>query len=632
MAIKKVIEIDVNEQGAVSGIDNLNKAIDTTEKSTKSLRTQLREAQLEVATLSEKFGATSQEAVNAAKKAALLKDAIGDAKALTDAFNPDAKFSALSGSLTGVAGGFAAVQGGLGLIGAESENVEKLLLRVNSAMALSQGLQALGESVDSFKQLGAVATNALKGIRSGLAATGIGLFLVALGTVVAYWDDIKEAVSGVTEEQEKAIALTKEQTETTNKQLESVLAQEETLKRQGKTEKEIAQIKLKAYNDAIKAKNDELKAVIAVRDAELAGAKRNFEFLKKLINIGAEFSLIGLRAIAFQADLIIGVINKASNLLGKGNIINFNANDFITKTKNQIANFTAGFIFDVAETDAKTAEDIEKARLELIKLQNSADAIVNEQNKRQKEAKAKKVEKPKLEDSPELIREQMIAKARMDMDKALAQNKIEQEKLRSNAVIEANNKILENSMYLDKMEKEFNEERIQERYKMLDNLAYIFGAETDLGKAALIAKQALMAKELFLEIKKTITFATLTEAKAGASTASGVAETAKVGFPQNIPLLIAYAAQAFGIMSSVKAAVSKVKSATGAGGGGGGSFSSTPTVSQAPSFNLIGNTGVNQIAQTIAGQTQPVKAYVVAKDVSTQQELDRNKVNSVRIG
>jgi len=47
----------------------------------------------------------------AAKRASELKDRIGDAKALTDAFNPDAKFKALTASLSGVAGGFAAAQG-----------------------------------------------------------------------------------------------------------------------------------------------------------------------------------------------------------------------------------------------------------------------------------------------------------------------------------------------------------------------------------------------------------------------------------------------------------------------------------------------------------------------------------------
>ncbi len=90
-----------------------------------SLKAQLREATAEVTKLSEQFGASSKEAVQAAKRAAELKDQIGDAKSLIDAFNPDAKFKALTASLSGVAGGFAAAQGAIGLFGVESENVEK---------------------------------------------------------------------------------------------------------------------------------------------------------------------------------------------------------------------------------------------------------------------------------------------------------------------------------------------------------------------------------------------------------------------------------------------------------------------------------------------------------------------------
>ena len=103
-----------------------------------SLKKQLREAQNDVQALSDKFGATSQQAINAAKKAAELKDRIGDANALTDAYNPDAKFKGFAQTLQGVVGGFTAVQGALGLVGVESDQVEKTLLNVQSAMALSQ--------------------------------------------------------------------------------------------------------------------------------------------------------------------------------------------------------------------------------------------------------------------------------------------------------------------------------------------------------------------------------------------------------------------------------------------------------------------------------------------------------------
>jgi hypothetical protein len=199
--------------------NSIDLKVDT--KSTESLRTQMRKAQQEVAELSMKFGATSKAAIDAAKRASELKDAIGDAKALTDAFSPDAKFKALSGSLQGVVGGFTAVQGAIGAFGTKSEEVEQALLKVNSAMALSQGLQSVGESVDSFKNLGAViksttafqflynaatatatavqtafgvATTAtstgFKVLRGAIMATGIGALVVGLGLVISNFDAI----------------------------------------------------------------------------------------------------------------------------------------------------------------------------------------------------------------------------------------------------------------------------------------------------------------------------------------------------------------------------------------------------------------------------------------------------------
>ena len=50
-----------------------------------------------------------------------------------------------------------------------------------------------------------------------------------------------------------------------------------------------------------------------------------------------------------------------------------------------------------------------------------------------------------------------------------------------------------------------------------------------------------------------------------------------------------------------------------------------------PQFNVAGNAGVNQIASTLANQ-QPIKAYVVGKEVSTQQSLDRNIVKNATLG
>ena len=122
----------------------------------KSLKAQLKEAVMEVQKLSNAYGATSKEAIQAAKRAGELSDRIADSKDLVKSFNPDAKFDSLSRSIGGVLNGFQAYEGALGLIGVEGEQVQKTLLKVQSAMALAQGLQGIGEARDSFKQLGGV--------------------------------------------------------------------------------------------------------------------------------------------------------------------------------------------------------------------------------------------------------------------------------------------------------------------------------------------------------------------------------------------------------------------------------------------------------------------------------------------
>jgi hypothetical protein len=61
----------------------------------------------------------------------------------------------------------------------------------------------------------------------------------------------------------------------------------------------------------------------------------------------------------------------------------------------------------------------------------------------------------------------------------------------------------------------------------------------------------------------------------------------------------------------------------GASGGGG-----------APQFNVVGNSGVNQLAQTLGGQSEqaPIQAFVVANDVTTAQGLNRNIVTNASLG
>jgi hypothetical protein len=65
----------------------------------------------------------------------------------------------------------------------------------------------------------------------------------------------------------------------------------------------------------------------------------------------------------------------------------------------------------------------------------------------------------------------------------------------------------------------------------------------------------------------------------------------------------------------------------GVGGGGGGGVTA-PTMS-APQFNVVGQSGVNQLASL---NQQPIQAYVVSGQVTSQQALDRNRLENATLG
>lgn len=393
MAEKRTIELEIKDN-------------------TKSLKAQLKEAQAEVAALADKYGATSQQAVNAAKRAAELKDQIGDAKALTDAFNPDAKFKALSASLTGVAGGFSAVQGAMGLVGAEGEDIQRAMLKVQSAMALSQGLQSLGEARDSFKQLGAVASNtfkslssesslagkataalgpvwkavglsgktALSGIRAGIAATGIGLLVVALGTIVAYWDDIKAAVGGVTTELKNNIALSKIQVESAQKQVDLFDLQENSLRLQGKSEKEILQLRMIRLKNLAKEQEEDIKLAENKKKLEVAAAERNQKLLKGYVTMQLETMLLPFRSIGLMVDGLILTLNQGLKALGKSEIQLKTVNEYISEFREYAAEGLASMIFDPKEIAAESDKEISALKIALAKTKSEIDGAQLEIN------------------------------------------------------------------------------------------------------------------------------------------------------------------------------------------------------------------------------------------------------------
>ena len=162
---------------------------------------------------------------------------------------------------------------------------------------------------------------------------------------------------------------------------------------------------------------------------------------------------------------------------------------------------------------------------------------------------------------------------------------------------------------------------------------------SDFQRGLIIAEQTMLAIRLAMRIADTISFATTEASKTATAAvgatarstmaiAEGAAQTAKVGFPQNIPMLIGYAIQAAAIIATVVKATKKASSID------------TPKTSGSvakPSYSIVGNTratsgGQNATTSAVQDSNQePIKAYVVSTEVTTQQEADRQVANNSSI-
>lgn len=152
-----------------NSLDNVDDATQRVNQSNKSLKAQIKEATIDLIQAQEKFGDYSKEALSAAKNLAQLRDKIAEAGETANLFDPGKKFQAVAGAVSAMASGFAVAQGAMGLFGAESEEVEKTLLKVQSAMALSQGLSTIADSAKDFQRLKAIVVDALKSIATAKA-------------------------------------------------------------------------------------------------------------------------------------------------------------------------------------------------------------------------------------------------------------------------------------------------------------------------------------------------------------------------------------------------------------------------------------------------------------------------------
>lgn len=576
MAEKKTIELEIKTD------------------SVKSLRTQLREAQQEVQILSEKFGATSKEATEAARRAAQLKDAIGDAKALTDAFNPDAKFKALTSSLGGVASGFTAYQGAMGLAGVESKELEKQLLKVQAAMALSTGLQQMGEARDSFVQLGAVIKtkliSAFSSLKSALISTGIGLFVIAIGVLIANFDKLKNVVSENTANAQKFADSTRMEGVAARETANDFAEYERTLKRLGYAEDEIR-----------KKRGNKLKDAIASTEKEIEANKKLYKEQLKNLETVYSYDKLGLNA-------------------------------------------TGRALYGSEEDAAKTREYIQGLRKDLEKLKNDQFDLEQKEKDAQKESektkdKVVKTNKEKKESNEDYYQDylkklEMQRAEELGLDDFIIEDKKDKkekdliaEQEHTDALIKAweyqaseNLRIEKEKEAAKKLLRQQELNAVQDTFTTIANLAELFA-----GKSRKQQKAAF-------EIQKAanIANATIDTYKAAQGAYASLSSIPVVGV--GLGIAAAAAATSAGLLNVKRIASQKFGSTptSGGGGGGGGTTPSTPNTSSgviAPKFNIVGGSA-NQL-NTL--QQQPIQAYVVSGDVTSAQSLDRNRIKNATL-
>jgi len=616
MAEKKVIELDLQT--------NLG-----------SLKSQLKQAQADVQILSEKFGDTSKEAIAAAKSAAILKDKIGDAKALTDAFNPDAKFKALSGSLTGVAGGFSVVTGAMGAFGAQSEDVEKALLKVQSAMALASGAQAVGESIDSFKQLGAVVKSTFSAMTTASKAFlvgGIGLIIAAVGLIIANYDDWFGASKKVAEQQKVISEQAKEQRQNIAKESGEFATLISRLKTTNEGSKERADLIKKIngqYGTTLKNIKDETKFQESL-NKELASyleyqkakyqLQKNEEFIIKNLEKQDELRAKIAKAEKDKDKAIKDGAGKQKRTLEEGITTYVNLNEAADKALEK-ANET------ISESN-KALEAAEKRFTAYGSAANTAaknvDKLTNSGTKYVEQTKDKvdKVEKNNDKefesyDKLEYKKAQLLKHSELTLQGHVNETvRIQQEAAEYELLILQGKAT--KAAQIDEAAHSKKVELAKAGLSAIAQITELFGKKSE--KAA---KQAF-------KIQKAANIASALVTTYQSATAAYASQFTPLPDPSS-PVRGAIAAGiaiASGLANVAKIGQQKFEGGAISGGGGGGNNAGGGGSVVSPNFNVVGNSGINQLAQL---QQTPTKAYVVSGDMSTAQSLDRNRIENATL-
>lgn len=653
MAEVKNIKINVDTAAATQSMENLAKATHDVSASFEEvygdlqpLTTRMGEAEDRLYELANAGQTTTQEykdllkTVGDYRKVQIKTDMAVDAAATTLG-------QKLGGALNGVTAGFSAAQGIMGTFGVESEQVESALLKVQSAMAIQQGIEGIRESISSFKALGDMikATSAFQKVLTGLqwlyntalAANPVVAIVAGFAALVAVGYKLITMFQESAQANEQAAASIKKNTEALNQQIAASQRASEALRIKNGHEYNMAKASGASAEALRKLALKHADEEIALEKATLATARNTYEKEKNTL---ANYKSLGMsdEVIEKQRELVtksrealkeeytdLKEAYKNRQAIALQNQVEVRQEQTDAK-KEALAN--AQSLND--EMAAKRKEDLEKIKesqreaTDVFKSEYELQVRAIEEKYKAEIALAEKYHKSTVELKKARDKElydlemKQVDLTREGLDKvdALRATSIkktkefqELEKKGLQGVAESRQRLFDLETQLDEKRKKAQEDALVAVASSLGQIADLFGEQSKAGKAAAIAEATI---NMFLSAQK-----------AYAATV-GVPVVGPVLAPINAGLAIAAGIKNIKSIASVKTP------------NGGGSESSVPSANsftsamqpQAPSFNVVGNSGVNQLAQL---QQTPVQAYVVSGQVTTAQSLDRNRVENATL-
>jgi hypothetical protein len=298
-------------------------------------------------------------------------------------------------------------------------------------------------------------TKAMKGLKTALLATGVGAIIVALGTIVAYWEDIKGAVSGLSKEQKKRNADLEKEKELTQANLDNIDATENTLRLQGKSEQEILDMKLAQLDIQLDQQRQTIENAKVQKQTQIEASERNNKIAQNTIRI-----------LSLPITMLLGAIDMLTYGLEQVGLI-----EEATNLEESFSGGLASMLFDPEEVAKEGDDTIAEAEKKLAELQNKRDGFTLAEQEKRKVASDKAIEEKKKE------------------DERLA--KLEEEKLEKLKELKEEFTDLQNQEIEDENQRAITQLETEQK-RELDALREKYGKNTELEKQLLINQKLEM--------------------------------------------------------------------------------------------------------------------------------------------